>query len=104
VPAGAFRPRPSVDSAIIRLTPLAEPTLLPDEEEPFRTLVQGAFGFRRKQMRRVIRSVAGIDVAHADRVLAEAGIDPESRPETLAPDRFAALLRGLARSRAERSE
>jgi 16S rRNA (adenine1518-N6/adenine1519-N6)-dimethyltransferase len=103
VPAGAFHPRPSVDSAIVRLTPRREPAVLPMEEEPFRALVQGSFGFRRKQMRRVVRSVASIDALGADRALAESGIDPEARPETLAPERFAALLRALARIVDERS-
>src|SRR6185295_17883690 len=47
VPAGAFHPRPKVDSAVLRLTPLDSP-LVPDAEIPmFRRLVVGLFGFRR---------------------------------------------------------
>ena len=101
VPAGAFHPRPTVDSAIVRLTPRTDPVIVPAEEGAFRTLVQSAFGYRRKQMRRVIRSVADIDASAADEALSEAGIDPESRPETLPPERFAAVLRALARRNAE---
>lgn len=93
VPAGAFTPPPKVDSAVVRITPLAEPLVSPEEERRFRTLVQGAFGMRRKQMRRVVRSLYGVEAEAADALLLEAEIEPELRPEALAPARFAALLR-----------
>jgi 16S rRNA (adenine1518-N6/adenine1519-N6)-dimethyltransferase len=93
VPAGAFSPPPKVDSAVVRITPLATPLATPAEERPLRTLVQNAFGMRRKQMRRVVRSLYAFDVAAADDVLQRAGIEPEVRPETLTPAQFVALLR-----------
>lgn len=93
VPAGAFSPPPSVDSAVVRIMPRANPTVTPDEEERFRLLVQQAFGMRRKQMRRVLRSVLSVPAARAEELLAVAEIEPEARPETLGPERFAALLR-----------
>jgi 16S rRNA (adenine1518-N6/adenine1519-N6)-dimethyltransferase len=96
VPAGAFVPPPKVESAVVRITPLPQPLLLPEEERPFRLLVQGAFGMRRKQMRRVIRSLRALNVAQADAVLEKVSIDPELRPETLSPEQFAKLLRALA--------
>jgi 16S rRNA (adenine1518-N6/adenine1519-N6)-dimethyltransferase len=49
---------------------------------------------RRKQMRRVVRSLLSVPAQRADELLAAAGIDPEARPETLTPEQFAALLRG----------
>ena len=93
VPAKAFNPPPKVESAVIRITPLETPVITEAEEEPFRAMVQGAFGLRRKQMRRVVRTLWSLDAAAADVVLAAAGIDPEVRPETLPAERFAALLR-----------
>lgn len=96
VPAGAFAPPPRVDSAVVRLTPLDTPVVSTDEEQPFREMVQGIFGFRRKQMRRVVRELRSLPAEEADRALAAAGIDPESRPETLAPESFARLLRALS--------
>jgi 16S rRNA (adenine1518-N6/adenine1519-N6)-dimethyltransferase len=95
VPAGAFSPPPKVESAVVRITPLASPLVTPEEERPFRLLVQGAFGMRRKQMRRVLRSLYSLDVASADRLLDKAGIDGEVRPETLSPEQFAGLLRAV---------
>ena len=95
VPAGAFRPPPSVESAIVRLTPRPDPVVDASLEEAFRSLVQDAFGLRRKQMRRVVRTAAHLDVDAADQVLAAAAIAPEVRPETLSPEDFARLLRAI---------
>jgi 16S rRNA (adenine1518-N6/adenine1519-N6)-dimethyltransferase len=95
VPPGAFRPPPAVDSAVVRLTPRPHPAVPQADEPRFRTLVQASFGLRRKQLRRVVRTVANLDVERADRVLAVAGIDPEARPETLSPEDFARLLNAL---------
>jgi 16S rRNA (adenine1518-N6/adenine1519-N6)-dimethyltransferase len=95
VPAGAFRPPPSVESAIVRLTPRPYPVVEQSLEADFRALVQDAFGLRRKQMRRVVRTVTHLGVDAADQVLAAAAIDPEVRPETLSPEDFARLLRAI---------
>ena len=95
VAPGAFHPAPQVDSAVVRLTPRSDPAVTPDEEARFQRTVQEAFGLRRKQLRRVVRTIARLDAEGADRVLAAAGLDPEARPETLAPEAFARLLRAL---------
>src|SRR3954470_22047621 len=94
VSAGAFSPPPKVESAVVRVTPLSDPLITSDEERPFRTLVQGAFGMRRKQMRRVVRSLYALDAEQADALLATAGIEPADRPEVLSVGQFVALLRG----------
>ena len=95
VPPGAFQPPPQVDSAVIRVTPRDDPVVAADEEARFRGLVQEAFGLRRKQLRRVVRTIARLDAERAEAVLAEAGLDPEARPETLSPTDFARLVRAL---------
>jgi 16S rRNA (adenine1518-N6/adenine1519-N6)-dimethyltransferase len=97
VPAGAFRPPPKVESAVVRVVPRSDPVVREDEEAGFRAFVQGAFGFRRKQMRRVLRGLWDIDAAAADEVLAKAGVDPMARPETLSPELFARLVRARTR-------
>jgi 16S rRNA (adenine1518-N6/adenine1519-N6)-dimethyltransferase len=93
VPAGAFSPPPKVESAVVRITPLEAPLVESGEEEPLRKLVQGAFGMRRKQMRRVIRTLRALSAGDADSLLAAVGIDPEARPETLSVGQFVKLLR-----------
>ena len=93
VAARAFSPPPKVESAVVRLIPRDDPVVSAEEEEPYRLLVQGAFGLRRKQLRRVLRTLWSLDAEAADAVLARAGLDGELRPEVLTPEQFAALLR-----------
>ena len=93
VAPGAFQPPPKVESAVIRLTPLDAPLVAPNEEAAFRSLVQAAFGMRRKQMKRVLRELWEVDAAQADEILKRAGIDPTARPEVLTPEEFVRLLR-----------
>jgi 16S rRNA (adenine1518-N6/adenine1519-N6)-dimethyltransferase len=100
VPPGAFSPQPRVESAVVRLTPLAQPQLSAAEEKPFRSLVTAAFGLRRKQMRRVVRMIWDLSPYEADALLSSAEIIPERRPETLSPQEFAKLLRSRAASEA----
>lgn len=95
VSAGSFHPKPKVDSAILRLTPRAEPLVTVEEERPFQHFVQAAFGQRRKQIRRVLRELFSIDVAGAEAVLRECAIHPEARPETLSAAEFVAILRAV---------
>ena len=97
VAAGAFTPPPKVESAVIVVTPLAEPALAPDEEAPFRGFVIAAFGLRRKQMRRVLRTIHDMSAEQADAILEGAGVDPERRVETLT---VAELVDTWRRSRA----
>lgn len=93
VPAGAFTPPPKVDSAVIRVVPLAQPVITPEEEAPFRALVQGLFSFRRKQMVRAVRNVCRVSAARSSEILAAAGIPEMDRPEVLGPADFARVLR-----------
>jgi 16S rRNA (adenine1518-N6/adenine1519-N6)-dimethyltransferase len=95
IPAGAFTPPPRVESAVVRVTPRATPIVQPGEEERFRTFVQAAFALRRKQMRRVVRTVAERSAEDAERVLHASGIDPDARPETIGAPEFYALGRAL---------
>lgn len=103
VAAGAFHPPPKVESAVVRIDPRKDPVVGDDEEPGFRRFVQDAFGMRRKQLRRVLRAILGIDVARANAVLDEAGLDGAVRPETLAPEAFARLLRAANRDSSARS-
>jgi 16S rRNA (adenine1518-N6/adenine1519-N6)-dimethyltransferase len=55
-------------------------------------------------MRRVVRTVAKLDVERADRVLEMTGVDPECRPETLSPEDFARLLRAIKAAQRSRDQ
>ncbi|GAC1421762.1 MAG: 16S rRNA (adenine(1518)-N(6)/adenine(1519)-N(6)) -dimethyltransferase RsmA [Gemmatimonadaceae bacterium] len=92
VPASAFRPPPKVESAVVRLTPRAQPLVAIESLAAFRAFVQAAFGLRRKQMHRVLRTARGLSSEQASAVLERAGIDPSARPEVLSPETFARLF------------
>ena len=91
VPAGAFRPPPKVESAVVRVTPKPTPLIAPEREEGFRAFVQSVFSMRRKQMQRTLRSIWNLDQKSVDERLGEAGITPSARPETLEIEQFARL-------------
>jgi len=97
VPAGAFRPPPKVESAVVRLIPLKKSIIPLESLTAFRSFVQAAFGLRRKQMVRVIRSIRGLSAEEATTALENAGIDPAARPEIVTPKQFAQLFELLTR-------
>ena len=109
---GAFRPVPNVDSTVIEIRPRTEPAgergaggadTVPGPEpvppETLRALTRAAFGLRRKQLQKILRTAPGYGLPSeaAEAVLAEVDVDPRARPETLAPDTFVALAAALAR-------
>ena len=79
-----------MESAVVRVDPLADPVVAEDEEEPFRRLVIDSFG--------MLRSLWNMSAEQADAVLDQATIDPTSRPEVLSPEDFARVLRARASS------
>jgi 16S rRNA (adenine1518-N6/adenine1519-N6)-dimethyltransferase len=93
VAPGSFNPPPKVDSAVVSIEPRSEPAVNADEEARYRRLVLDAFGMRRKQLRRVIRSLWQLSAEQAETLLAACDIDPTARPETLSPEQFAKLIR-----------
>ena len=97
VRAGAFHPRPRVDSALLRLTPLATPAVAPEELAGLRVFVAACFSRRRKQLRNVVMAATGQSAAVVRVGLSDLGLDPAARPETLGPGDFARLLRWSAR-------
>jgi 16S rRNA (adenine1518-N6/adenine1519-N6)-dimethyltransferase len=76
--AGAFWPRPDVDSAVIRLDITAE---VGDEAAFFR-VVRAGFSQKRKQLHNNLRQL-GLDPATLNAILQTAGIDGRRRAETL---------------------
>ena len=90
VPATVFRPRPKVESVVVRIErhPSSRALRLsPESEVRFERLVRSGFGQRRKMLR---RSLAGL-VSPAG--FAAAGVDPSGRPEALTLDQWVDLAR-----------
>ena len=93
VKAGAFRPVPKVESALVRLTPRAEPLIGPEETGAFRAFVAACFSRRRKQLRNAVMAATGRPAGAVSALLEALGLDSRARPETLPPETFARLLR-----------
>ena len=94
VKAGAFRPPPRVESALVRITPRATPlTRDAAEETATRRLIQACFQRRRQQLRRVLREAYSLLPAPVAGVLETAGLPPTARAETLSAEQFVALAR-----------
>jgi len=77
VSKGAFRPPPKVESAVVRLRPLA--TILDVDDD----LLRRAFSARRKQLRNALP----LSAEDFERL----NIDPRLRPENLAPNDYARI-------------
>jgi 16S rRNA (adenine1518-N6/adenine1519-N6)-dimethyltransferase len=90
VPPGAFRPVPKVDSAVVRLVPLAAAKPALADAALFARVVAAAFAQRRKTLRNALAALA--DAA----TLETAGIDPRARGETLGVGDFVRLANHLA--------
>jgi 16S rRNA (adenine1518-N6/adenine1519-N6)-dimethyltransferase len=95
VPPGAFVPAPKVDSAVIRLVPLAgaAPRVPLADAARYSAVVHAAFGQRRKTLRNALR--ARWSAAAVDAAFAATSIDGGRRGETLAISEFAALTAAL---------
>jgi 16S rRNA (adenine1518-N6/adenine1519-N6)-dimethyltransferase len=87
VGAGAFTPPPKVDSAVVAFMPLPLAQRV-QHPELLASLLKICFQNRRKQLQSIFRMHAK---EHALSVLRELDIDPQHRPEHLAPKLFQKL-------------
>jgi 16S rRNA (adenine1518-N6/adenine1519-N6)-dimethyltransferase len=95
IKAGAFWPRPDVDSAVIRIT-LAEKRPFPfPEEAPFFRLVKAGFSQKRKQLKNNLRQL-GYGKRIVAAALAKANIDAARRAQTMTLDEWVTLYREFA--------
>lgn len=92
---GAFAPPPKVDSAVLHLVPRADPLVEPAQIPAFRTLVTSLFSYRRKRLHRALREALGVDPDGATALCDAAQLDPDARPETVAPEGFVRLLKAV---------
>ncbi len=97
VPAGCFHPVPAVDSAVLKVCPHEAPLITPGERESFFRLARAGFCAARKQLPNSLAQGLGMDKAAARNLLAEAGIDPRRRAETLSVEEWLKLWRGYVR-------
>jgi 16S rRNA (adenine1518-N6/adenine1519-N6)-dimethyltransferase len=95
VPPGAFRPPPQVESAVVRLTPLARGRVPPDLEARFREVVRAAFAQRRKTLANALAAGLGVSLGAVRQAATTSGVDPGRRAETLTIENFVSLAARL---------
>ncbi len=97
VPPSAFRPRPAVESVIIRIQPRRPESLSPGEETALRALTRLAFQQRRKQFQTILRNhpEQGLSRDQIKALEGGTGFDLRKRPETFSPEDFIVLSRAL---------
>jgi len=91
----AFFPPPKVDSAVVHMVWKERPKVKSRDEEWFKKVVKGCFGYRRKTLANALK--------HSELPLPESlesrmeavEIDPRRRPETLSIEEFARLAEAL---------
>lgn len=86
VDPAVFRPRPRVESAILRLRRTG-----PGADTPTRELTRAAFAHRRKSLARSLEHAKPGMMAPARAALAQLGLPENARAEALSPEEFAAL-------------
>jgi ribosomal RNA small subunit methyltransferase A/dephospho-CoA kinase len=96
VPAGAFRPPPKVESAVLHLRVLRGPRVALADERRFETVVRAAFAQRRKVLANALGAGLGLPLEVVRRAASLAGVDPSRRAETLSLQEFADLTARLS--------
>lgn len=91
VPAACFYPAPEVDSAVLRITPHAQPPVPVTDEKSFFETVRAGFAAPRKQLSNSLSKGMDIEKDKATSLLKSADIDPHRRAETLTLDEWARL-------------
>jgi 16S rRNA (adenine1518-N6/adenine1519-N6)-dimethyltransferase len=89
VAPGAFRPPPKVESAVVRMEPIAERELSQFDQKIFADLVRRAFSARRK----TLRNALGLEPVD----FATLRLDPKLRPENLSPADYVRIAELLDR-------
>ena len=89
VAPGAFRPPPKVESAVVRMKPIAEDDPAKVDTEVFADLVRRAFSARRK----TLRNALGLQPEDFEALR----LDPKLRPENLSPSDYVRIARRIER-------
>lgn len=80
VPRGAFRPAPSVDSAVLAIRDIKNDAFSsPEAEQRFFSILRAGFAHKRKRLAKNLEAVASADTILA--AFTQTKLDPNTRPE-----------------------
>ena len=98
-PAECFEPRPKVDSEVLRLDIRGQRAVSVKDEDLFFDCVKAGFSQRRKTLANCMKNLSRESLSKEEiaTVLADAGIEPVRRAETLSIEEFGALADSVYR-------
>ncbi len=91
VSKGSFLPSPKVDSAVIRLNILKQPSVSVEEPKQFFAVIKAGFSQRRKTILNSLSAGFSIDKAQMSEILKHCLIPSTARAEQLTLEQFAAI-------------
>jgi 16S rRNA (adenine1518-N6/adenine1519-N6)-dimethyltransferase len=91
IPAEAFYPAPKVDSAVLRIEIFPQSIISASMLDKFFMLIKAGFSQKRKTLRNSISGGLHITPLETEKLLTEAGIDPQRRAETLSLEEWGKL-------------
>lgn len=92
IPAGAFYPAPTVDSAVVRVDLYPQPLFQGADLDVFFRLSKAGFSQKRKTLRNSLSAGLAWPAAAAGTLLESANLDPMRRAETLSLEEWAMLV------------
>jgi len=95
VPRTVFLPRPDVESAVVKLSPVKQRELTEQQEQVFFQVVEAAFAKRRKTLFNALSTALNIAKEELSVLGKKARLDLNRRGETLTVKEFASLARLL---------
>jgi 16S rRNA (adenine1518-N6/adenine1519-N6)-dimethyltransferase len=99
IKAGAFWPRPDVDSAVLHIDVYEQSPYDVADESLFFEVVRAGFSQKRKQLKNSLAGGLGLSGGETTALLEGADIDPRRRAETLSIMEWAALSQQYQQSR-----
>ena len=88
VPSDSFIPSPEVESSVIRLNVLREPSIAVSNEQLFFKIIKQAFSQRRKTLVNTLTGLEGLDKIKLLKMLETLNIDPKIRGEKLTMEEY----------------
>ncbi|MBX7139011.1 MAG: 16S rRNA (adenine(1518)-N(6)/adenine(1519)-N(6))-dimethyltransferase RsmA [Oligoflexia bacterium] len=96
IDGGAFHPRTKVESRLLELVFLKQPRFAVEDLKWFRKVVQASFLQRRRMIKNSLQHAGFLAADQINSALAQVGILPTQRAETVSIEQFVALSKALS--------
>ncbi len=103
IPAGAFFPSPTVDSAVVRVDLYPQPRLQGEDLESFFHLIKAGFSQKRKTLRNAVSATLRWPPDETSRMLLAAGVDPQRRAETVSIEEWGRVVAEYQKAGSQRN-